>query len=338
MCRTSRGARRPRTTRTSCTPPWWSSAPPRTQRSSTRPCRTGARGGRVVGARWGREGWRCTRGGQAQHALTRALAAVGVRRYAGDKDGRGGIYNFVTKRGLCAGDRAKISWTQVSAFTGGGRARRSPQHRRAPLSLSPPPSPAPPTGGDGQRHHVEVPVGGAGGRRQRGRVLQRGAHQQPPAGARCGGGATGAEGGGVPQGHCTVCRQAAPGLCPTRARARALRTVRGAGGHWHQDDPRGQQHAQPHHQQGHQRRPVAQRLPGAGAGAAGRTQRAQLQPVRLDAHWRPRRRQHLPLHPGAQGRLSRIPRCVRRRSYFRGRARRHCTARAPHLHAPLAAA
>ncbi len=33
--------------------------------------------------------------------------------YAGDKDGRGGIYNFVTKRGLCRGDRSKISWTQV---------------------------------------------------------------------------------------------------------------------------------------------------------------------------------------------------------------------------------
>ena len=33
--------------------------------------------------------------------------------YAGDKEGRGGIYNFVTKRGLCAGDRSKISWTQV---------------------------------------------------------------------------------------------------------------------------------------------------------------------------------------------------------------------------------
>ena len=33
--------------------------------------------------------------------------------YPGDKDGKGGIYNFVTKRGLCAGDRAKISWTQV---------------------------------------------------------------------------------------------------------------------------------------------------------------------------------------------------------------------------------
>lgn len=33
--------------------------------------------------------------------------------YPGDKDGKGGIYNFVTKRGICAGDHAKISWTQV---------------------------------------------------------------------------------------------------------------------------------------------------------------------------------------------------------------------------------
>lgn len=33
--------------------------------------------------------------------------------YPGDKDGKGGIYNFVTKRGLCRGDRSKISWTQV---------------------------------------------------------------------------------------------------------------------------------------------------------------------------------------------------------------------------------
>ena len=33
--------------------------------------------------------------------------------YPGDSEGRGGIYNFVTKRGRCAGDRAKISWTQV---------------------------------------------------------------------------------------------------------------------------------------------------------------------------------------------------------------------------------
>ena len=33
--------------------------------------------------------------------------------YPGDKDGKGGIYNFVTKRGICRGDNAKISWTQV---------------------------------------------------------------------------------------------------------------------------------------------------------------------------------------------------------------------------------
>jgi Fe-S cluster assembly protein SufB len=33
--------------------------------------------------------------------------------YAGDKDGKGGIYNFVTKRGICQGKNSKISWTQV---------------------------------------------------------------------------------------------------------------------------------------------------------------------------------------------------------------------------------
>ncbi len=33
--------------------------------------------------------------------------------YPGDKDGKGGIYNFVTKRALAAGDNSKISWTQV---------------------------------------------------------------------------------------------------------------------------------------------------------------------------------------------------------------------------------
>jgi Fe-S cluster assembly protein SufB len=33
--------------------------------------------------------------------------------YPGDAEGRGGIYNFVTKRGLCEGARSKISWTQV---------------------------------------------------------------------------------------------------------------------------------------------------------------------------------------------------------------------------------
>ena len=35
--------------------------------------------------------------------------------YAGDAEGRGGIYNFVTKRGHCRGKRSKISWTQVEA-------------------------------------------------------------------------------------------------------------------------------------------------------------------------------------------------------------------------------
>ncbi len=33
--------------------------------------------------------------------------------YPGDKNGKGGIYNFVTKRGLCAGNHSRISWTQV---------------------------------------------------------------------------------------------------------------------------------------------------------------------------------------------------------------------------------
>ena len=33
--------------------------------------------------------------------------------YPGDKEGKGGIFNFVTKRGICLGDRSKISWTQV---------------------------------------------------------------------------------------------------------------------------------------------------------------------------------------------------------------------------------
>ena len=33
--------------------------------------------------------------------------------YPGDETGKGGIYNFVTKRGVCRGDRSKISWTQV---------------------------------------------------------------------------------------------------------------------------------------------------------------------------------------------------------------------------------
>jgi len=33
--------------------------------------------------------------------------------YPGDKDGRGGVFNFVTKRGMCRGESSKISWTQI---------------------------------------------------------------------------------------------------------------------------------------------------------------------------------------------------------------------------------
>lgn len=35
--------------------------------------------------------------------------------YTGDKDGKGGIFNFVTKRGKCAGYKSKISWTQIES-------------------------------------------------------------------------------------------------------------------------------------------------------------------------------------------------------------------------------
>ncbi|MBI2618494.1 MAG: Fe-S cluster assembly protein SufB [Ignavibacteriales bacterium] len=57
------------------------------------------------------------------HAAVVELVAVGDNTrikystvqnwYPGDKDGKGGIYNFVTKRGKCIGKNSKISWTQV---------------------------------------------------------------------------------------------------------------------------------------------------------------------------------------------------------------------------------
>jgi Fe-S cluster assembly protein SufB len=56
------------------------------------------------------------------HAAVVELVAMGDAQikystiqnwYPGDKNGKGGIFNFVTKRGKCAGPRAKISWTQV---------------------------------------------------------------------------------------------------------------------------------------------------------------------------------------------------------------------------------
>ena len=46
--------------------------------------------------------------------------------YAGDENGKGGIYNFVTKRGLCDGANSKISWTQV-------QRRLCPHCGRAPV-------------------------------------------------------------------------------------------------------------------------------------------------------------------------------------------------------------
>ncbi len=56
------------------------------------------------------------------HAAVVELVALGNAQikyatvqnwYPGDKEGKGGIYNFVTKRGKCQGDSSKISWTQV---------------------------------------------------------------------------------------------------------------------------------------------------------------------------------------------------------------------------------
>ena len=48
-------------------------------------------------------------------ALTNAVIKYSTVQnwYAGDENGVGGVYNFVTKRGLCAGERSRISWTQV---------------------------------------------------------------------------------------------------------------------------------------------------------------------------------------------------------------------------------
>ena len=67
----------------------------------------------------------CTAPKREEHQLHAAVVEIIVKDNAevkystvqnwfpGDKDGNGGIYNFVTKRGLCEGARSKISWTQV---------------------------------------------------------------------------------------------------------------------------------------------------------------------------------------------------------------------------------
>lgn len=67
----------------------------------------------------------CTAPQRDENQLHAAIVEIVVERdaevkystvqnwFPGDKDGKGGIYNFVTKRGICRGDRAKLSWTQV---------------------------------------------------------------------------------------------------------------------------------------------------------------------------------------------------------------------------------
>jgi Fe-S cluster assembly protein SufB len=47
------------------------------------------------------------------HAQAEVKYSTVQNWYPGDKEGKGGVYNFVTKRGICFGDRSKISWTQV---------------------------------------------------------------------------------------------------------------------------------------------------------------------------------------------------------------------------------
>ncbi len=55
----------------------------------------------------------CDKGGYVSLEDSEIKYSTVQNWYPGDENGKGGVYNFVTKRGICAGDRAKISWTQV---------------------------------------------------------------------------------------------------------------------------------------------------------------------------------------------------------------------------------
>jgi Fe-S cluster assembly protein SufB len=67
----------------------------------------------------------CTAPMRDEHQLHAAVVEIYVEKdaevkystvqnwYPGDKEGKGGVYNFVTKRGLCNGANSKLSWTQV---------------------------------------------------------------------------------------------------------------------------------------------------------------------------------------------------------------------------------
>ena len=140
--------------------------------------------------------------------------------YPGDDNGKGGIFNFVTKRGKCAGDRSRISWTQVE--TGSAITWKYPS------------------------------------------VLLQGDHS------------TG-------EFYSVALTKGAP-----------------AGGHRHEDDAPRQEHVQPHHLQGHLRRPRQQHVPGPRQGDAEGGERGQLHAVRLAPHRRPVRRAHRAVHRGAE--------------------------------------
>lgn len=83
--------------------------------------------------------------------------------YAGDESGKGGIYNFVTKRGLCHGDHAKISWTQVCRWficrwIIWPLCHLSPTLYMSTDSFAYDGSSAVCVGGDWLSYHMEVPV------------------------------------------------------------------------------------------------------------------------------------------------------------------------------------
>ena len=140
--------------------------------------------------------------------------------YPGDASGKGGIYNFVTKRGDCRGNRSKISWTQVE--TGSAITWKYPSCILRGDNAS------------GEFYSIAI-------------------SQRPPAGR--------------------------------------LR---------HQDAPPRQEHVEPHHLQGHRRRPFQQHLSRPGHGAPPRQGRAQLHQLRLAADRRQVRRPHRALYRGEE--------------------------------------
>ncbi len=140
--------------------------------------------------------------------------------YPGDAKGKGGVYNFVTKRGDCRGDRSKISWTQVE--TGSAITWKYPS-----CILR----------GNGSARRVLLD-----------RHLQR--------------------------------------LSAGRQR--------------HQDDPSRPRHVEPHHLQGHRRRPLQQHLSRARVGASQGHECAELHLLRLAPHRRQMRRAHRALYRGQE--------------------------------------